>query len=250
MLAGALAGLLAGGGAAWLVAADPGRGRGGPGTVRGDLDVIDAGVRAIDERLALAEARWRRLEERVAAQAPAPAGASEEQVRAIVDDLRALRDATQAEFRRVSDRLEDLRRRLDDASSPPPEPSGPPTAEEEDRWATLARDPDGGRRFSALQRLGRFRSERSVQVSVDSLADEDPKVVWQAVRNLGRFRAREAAAAVARLLDGTVEIRAAAYEALLDMGAPTDTGFDATALPDDRKDAVAALRRWAETEER
>jgi HEAT repeat protein len=179
-----------------------------------------------------------------------PAAASPEQVRAIVDDLRAVRDATQEEFRRVAERLEDVRRRIDDAASPAAEPPGPPSPEEEDRWTSLARDPDGGRRFSALQRLGRFRTERSVEVSIERLSDEDPKVVWQAVRNLGRFRAREAAAAVAALLDASVEIRAAAYETLLEMGAPQDTGYDATALPEQRREPAAALRRWADAEDR
>lgn len=254
MLAGALAGLVAGGLAAWLVASDPGRGRGGPGTLRGDLDVLQAHVTSVDTRLAVAEAGWQAAAEKWAAAAarddasPNPA----ERMRVLAEDVRALRDAVRGELQHVEARLADLRRRVDDAGAGPGDSGsaaqGPPSQEDEDRWTTLARDSDAGVRFSALSRLGRARTERSVQVSIDRLGDDDAEVAWQAIRNLGQFRERDAASQVAAFLDHEdVVLRAAAHDALVLMGAPRDTGFDATDSAAKRKAAAEALRHWAES---
>jgi HEAT repeat protein len=254
LLAGSLAGLLSGGLAAWLLVSDPGRGRGGPGTLRGDIDVLQAHVTAVDTRLAVAEAGWQSAAEKwasVAAQGNAPPVAVEH-LRAVSEDLRALRDAVKSELQHVEARLADLRRRVDDMGTSPAASGaaaqGPPSQEDEDKWATLARDSDAGVRFSALSRLGRARTERSVQVSVERLGDDDDEVVWQAIRNLGQFRERDAAGEVAPFLDHEdVVLRAAANEALVLMGAPRDTGFEATDAPAKRKAAAEALRRWAES---
>jgi HEAT repeat protein len=254
VLAGSLAGLLAGGLAAWLVASDPGRGRGGPGTLRGDLDVLQAHVTAVDTRLAVAEAGWQAAAEKwaaVAADGKAPP-VEVDHLRALAEDLKALRDAVKGELQHVEARLADVRRRVDEMGASPAvtgaAAKGPPSQEDEDRWATLARDSDAGVRFSALSMLGRARTERSVQVSVDSLGDDDAEVVWQAIRNLGQFRERDAAAQVAAFLDHEdVVLRAASHDALLLMGAPRDKGFEATDTPAKRKAAAEALRRWAES---
>jgi HEAT repeat protein len=199
---------------------------------------------SLEARLVAAEAGWRSVAER-----PATATGHDEAIRALAQDLRALREWTETEFKAADEQFADLRRRIDDANAPPAvSPDAPPSPEEEDRWITLARDADGGVRFSALQRLGRFRTDRSAHVSVERLTDEDPKVAWQALRNLGRFREVAAAAEVSVLLDHAESVvRAAAYAALLDMGAPKDTAFDASLPADKRKAAAAALKAWAET---
>lgn len=183
------------------------------------------------------------------ADASRPAGADAEQLRAVAADLRALREWMEKELKTADEQFADVRRRIDELNAPPAASSdAPPTPEEEDRWTTLARDADGGVRFSALQRLGRFRTDRSVHVSVERLSDEDPKVAWQALRNLGRFREVAVAAEVSALLDHAESVvRAAAYGALLEMGAPKDTGFDASAPADKRKAGAAALKTWAES---
>ena len=201
-------------------------------------------------RVVSLEARLAAVEAERKSAAGQAAGAGAEDLRAVAQDLRALREWIEAELKAADEQLADLRRRIDDANSPPVASSDtPPTTEEEDRWTTLARDADGGVRFSALQRLGRVRTDRSAHVSVECLGDEDPKVVWQALRNLGRFREIAAAAEVAALL-GHAEavVRMAAYTALVEMGAPKDTGFDDPyTSADKRKAAAAALRAWAES---
>lgn len=196
---------------------------------------------SLEARLIAAESEWNSA-------AAHPAGVGGQDVRAVAQDVRALREWIEAELKAADVQFADLRRRIDDANAPPVvSPDTPPTTEEEDRWTTLARDADGGVRFSALQRLGRVRTERSVHVSIECLADEDAKVVWQALRNLGRFREVAAASEVAALLDHAESVvRAAAYGALLDMAAPKDSGFDPSAPADKRKAAAAALRAWAE----
>lgn len=254
MLAGTLAGLLAGGLAAWFVASDPGRGRAAPGTLRGDLDVIQEHVISVDTRLAVSQAGWQAALDRMAAIEATGTESPHaiEEIRAVAQDLKSIRDALVGELRVLDARIGDLRRRLGDAGSQSGpatvSPDTPPTQEDVDRWATLARDADAGIRFSALSRLGRFRTERSVQLSVERLSDDDVEVVWQAVRNLGRFRERDAAAQIAPLLHhGEAVIRDAAHQALMAMGAPKDTEFTATASPEKRKAAADALKRWAES---
>jgi HEAT repeat protein len=252
-LAGALAGLLAGGAAAWFLARDVGRGRGGAGTLRGDVDSIEARISAIDERIAAADARLKAaLDKPSAAQSPAAASqAVLDQLRATAEDLRALRDSVRAELQNVDARLADLRRRIDEqaaAMAPGASREGPLSPDDEDKWAARAHDPDPGVRFTVLSLLGRARTDRSVQVSIDRLADEDAEVAWRAVKNLGQFRERDAAAQVVALLDhADAAVRAAAFDALRAMGAPKDAAFDATASPENRKAAAEALRRWAES---
>lgn len=253
-LAGVLGGLFAGAAAAWLVASDPGVGHGAPGTLRGDLDLLREQVKLLDGRLAVAQAGWQEAANR-AAEAVArgsPDAASVADLRALADDLRRLRDDLRGELAVVDARLADLRRRLDEAGSLPPasspgrDPASSP--EDEDRWVTRSRDADAGVRFSALSRLGRVRTDRSVQVAVERLGDEDARVAWQAVRNLGFFRERDAAAQVAPLLDSKEAVlRAAAHDALVAMGGPKDTGFDPTASAEKRKSAADQLKLWAES---
>jgi HEAT repeat protein len=216
--------------------------------------VLQSEVRAIDGRLAVAEAGWREAAAR-AAQAAAkggPSPAADADVRTVADDLKRLRDDLHGELVVVDARLADLRRRIDEAGAAPAAATAvrdaAPSPEDEDRWITRARDSDPGVRFSALSRLGRVRTDRAVQVSVERLADDDVEVVWQAVRNLGQFRERDAAAQVAALLDhAEAVVRAAAHDALVAMGAPKDVGFDATAPAEKRKPAADKLKHWAET---
>jgi HEAT repeat protein len=250
-VAGAAAGLLAGAAVAWFVASDPGRGLGAPGSLRGDVDAQTATVLALQARVAAVEAAVRAVDEKIAAvAAPAPGAptATIEQLRTVAQDLKALRDSLAAELQKVDDRLGDLRRRIDEQNAPRAPRGGPLTEEEENYWAARARDSDPGVRCSALTMLGRGRTERSVNVSIDRLADEDPEVVWNALSNLARFKERAAAAQVAPLLDHAArEVRAAAYEALVAMGAPTDTGYNAVASAEKRKPAADALKKWSES---
>ncbi len=242
---GATAGLLAGAGAAWLSASDPGRGRGAQGSLRGDLDALVARVSALELRLASFESSIRSLEEKSAA--AANSSVTVEQLRGVANDAKALRDSASAELEKVEARLSDLRLRIDELSGSSARREGPPTEDEENEWAAKTRDADPGVRFSALTMLGRARTERSVQASKDGLADEQSEVVWQALRNLARFKERAAAPQAAQKLDhADVAVRSAAYDALLAMGAPRDTGFDAAASAEKRKAAVDALKKWAE----
>lgn len=207
-------------------------------------------MRTVDARLTAADAAWQSLVARTAAaEKSGAASVSAEHVRAMVEDLKALRDAMRGELSVVDARLTELRRRADEiaagSASPGAAHEGPPTPEDEDRWATQARDADPGVRFSALSRLGKARTERSVQVSVERLEDDDAKVVWLAVRNLGQFRDRDAAPRIAELLDhAEAVVRAAACDALVRMGAPADTGFDSADAPQMRKPAADRLKRW------
>ena len=209
-------------------------------------------MKAIDGRLAVAHAGWQETADRVANAAAqgAPSQATAAEIRAVADDLRRLRDDLRGELLVVDARLADLRRRMDEAGAAPATPGrdAPPSQDDEDRWVTRTRDSDAGVRFSALSRLGRVRTERAVQVAIERLGDDDVEVVWQAVRNLGQFRERDAAAQVAPLLDhAEAVVRAAAHEALVAMGAPKDTGFDATASAEKRRAAAEKLKKWAET---
>jgi HEAT repeat protein len=213
------------------------------GISRAELDALAGRVASLEARLADGESRWKSVAER-------PAAADDERVRALAQDLRALREWAEGELKAVDAQFDAVGRRIDDANAPfAASADAPLTPEEEDRWATLARDTDGGVRFSALQKLGRMRTDRSVHASVERLADDDPKVVWQALRNLGKFREADTAPQVAVALDHAESVvRTAAYAALLDMGAPKDTGFDANETSaEKRKPAVAALKAWAES---
>jgi HEAT repeat protein len=231
------------------LAADPGRGNGAAGSLRGDVDAAVAQLGVLGARFAALDAELRALDQRVAAaHATPPSSAGVEQIAAVAKDLKDLRDALAAELSKVEARLADIRRRVDEQNAPRPTRDGPLSEEEENDWAARARDADPGVRFSALTLLGRKRTERSVHVSVELLLDEESEVVWQALRNLGRFKERAEAKAVAALLGhADVAVRAAAFDALLAMGAPKDTGFDALASPDARKSAAEKLKKWAET---
>lgn len=247
--AGAAAGVIAGAAAAWFVASDPGRGRGAPGGLRGDVDAQAATVVSLEARVAEIDAALSAMDERLAAVAtPAPGAATLEQLRVLAQDAKALRESLAAELQKVDDRLSDLRRRIDEQNAPRPPRGGPLSEEEENYWAARIRDPDPGVRSSALTMLGRARTERSVQVSRERLGDDEAEVVWHALKNLARFRERPAAREVAALLGhADVAVRAAAYDALVAMGAPRDTGFDPTVPPEKRKPATDALKKWAES---
>jgi len=208
-------------------------------------------ILALDARLAVVDATLRSLSDRPSA-AASPASAQPiatlEQLQALTADVKALRDALAAELRKVDERLVDLRRRIDEQTAPRTPREGPLTEEEESDWAARARDPDPGVRCSALWVLGRARTERSVHVSLERLADEDPEVVVYAMLNLGRFKERAAAGKIVPLLGhADVALRATAYQALLAMGAPKEPAFDSTALPEKRRAAVEALKKWAES---
>jgi HEAT repeat protein len=111
----------------------------------------------------------------------------------------------------------------------------------------LSSDPEPGVRFSALVRLGRARTDRSVQASLARLDDPASEVVWQALRNLGGFRDRGTAPAIARMLDHPAAVvRGAALQALLRIGAPTDSGYDPAGPPGERAPAAERLRAWAD----
>jgi HEAT repeat protein len=128
-----------------------------------------------------------------------------------------------------------------------PDPTGPLPEEDEPRFVVRAADADPGVRFSALVRLGRRRSDRSVQVSLARLDDPDDSVVWIAVHNLGGFRERDAAPEIAALLDHPAAlVRQKAHDTLVRLGAPADTGFEALDSPEVRELAAARLRSWAD----
>jgi hypothetical protein len=251
LAAAALCGLAAGAASAFLLGRDAGRGRGADGTLRGDLDRLEARVleceAASAERLAKLVARLEAAEGAGAAGAPGDPVA--ESLAALAEDLRALRDALRRDLGSVESRLIELERRVADAEALLPvrraDERAPPTEEEEAVWVNLAQDPDPLRRFSALARLGRTRTDRSVRASVEALADGDERVLWQALRNLGGFSERAAARDAAALLDHPLTVvRAASSDALRRMGAP-DSGFDATASPEKRRAPSQALRSWA-----
>ena len=226
--------------------------------MRGDLDDLKVRVAALDARVVAAETGWLTVASRVAAweRRAAETPESAQEAAALAEDLRKLRDWMRAELSSVESRLADVRRRIDDATSAPPRgagPAGPLTPEEEEGWATFARERDPGVRFSALVHLGQTRTDRAVQVAVERLADEDEEVLRQAIRNLGAFRERDAAPQVAERLDHPRPIiRAAARDALVAMGAPKEVLFDPIVAPDKRSDAVRAaaeaLRRWADSQ--
>jgi hypothetical protein len=255
--AGALAGLLLGAAGAWLVLGDPGPGRGRPGTLRGDLDRLTARQGLL---VAASEGADRGLLARVEALERSVLGLDADVARhaevaqaleALSQDLRTLRAAYEDELSVVDARLEQLGRRLEELSVA----AGllrvgtgaalPASDEEEGMWVNLARDADPNRRFSALVKLGRRKTDRSVAVSLEALNDAEPTVVRQAARNLGQFRELSAAARLAWLLGNPdVGVRQAAYDALRDLGAP-DSGYVPTAPAEDRADPAAHLRAWA-----
>lgn len=240
MLGGACAALLV----VWALGTHPGRTDEGLDELR---SLVVAQHRLCSEHL-------QALDARVATLAAAPRGPMEDAgARAALHDLASdvelLRDSVRMELMVVDAELERLADVIDDVAGGlgGPDPAGPLTPEAEPRWVVLAGDPEPGVRFSALVRLGRSRTDRSVQASLSRLDDDAPQVVWQALRNLGAFRSREAAPRVARLLGHESPIvRSAAHETLLRLGAPDDTGYDPVADPGDRAAAAARLRAWAE----
>ncbi|MCE9634181.1 MAG: HEAT repeat domain-containing protein [Planctomycetes bacterium] len=251
---GACCGIVGGALGGWLATRDPGRGRGAPETIRGDIDRLEAGTLSARADTADAlQAVVARLEtlERAAANGD-PAGDIVGTAKALAADIRALRDGTARDLRAADARIAGLERRVDElmslvALSPLSAPStreATPTAEEEAVWVNLAQDADPMRRFSALAMLGRGRSDRSIRASLEALKDPSELVAWQAAQNLGRFGEHSAVRDLAALLrHDAVLVRHAAHEALRRLGAP-DTGFDASALPAERKAAVEAIERW------
>lgn len=235
----------------WLVARDPGRGRGATGTIRGDVDAAEAdGLAARAEAAATLAALAKRIDdlERASQGGATVPGDVAAAASALADDLCRLRDAVTRDLTAADARIRALERRVEPlaALAPPPSPgAGPAVEEEEAVWLNLARDPDPLRRFSALKMLGRARTDRSVRASIEALKDPAPQVVWQAAQNLGRFDEKSAARDLAGLLrNEDFTVRSAAHEALRRLGAP-DVAFDAAAAPEKRKSAIEALERWA-----
>lgn len=233
--------------------ADPGRGRGGEGSLRGDLDLVEAALLvATAEQARTSEVLLSRLDavEARLATLPAAEGADAQALGGVLDDLGRLRDAVRGDLAAADARLAAVERRLAEVIDVLPaarsDTGAPPTDEQEAVWVNLARDPEPLRRFSAIERLGLRRTDRSVRASTDALDDSDAHVVWQALRNLGAFGERSAAGDVVRLLDHPeAVVRHAAWEALVRMGAP-ESGFEAVAPPEERAAAVRDLRKWAE----
>lgn len=208
----------------------------------------DPALRVAQERLAAAEARVTALEGRADAS---------QALEALAADLTQLRDDVRAELELVDGSLRVLSDRVDRVLESGQVVSGAAmaalegelTEEERQVWAALSRDSaDPGQRFSALVVLGRHKSDDGIQAAVERLEDtaEVAVVLWQALRNLGEFKERSAAVAVARLLEhDEAVVRAAAFKALAKMGAP-DPGFDPVAKQEDRAESSARLRAWAE----
>ena len=170
-------------------------------------------------------------------------------IRDVGADLHLLRDSLRMELLVVDAELERLAEIIDDVAGGVggADPSGPLSEEEEPRWVVLSADHEPGVRFSALVRLGRTRTDRSVQASLARLEDVDPSVVWQALRNLASFRERAAAAVVVPLLEhDSAAVRGAALDALLRLGAPADSGYDPVGPIQERNAAAAVLQRWAD----
>ncbi len=164
-------------------------------------------------------------------------------------DLRLVRDAVRMEIRTLDEELRRLAEAVAEVADAGggSDPAGPLGEDEEPRWVVLASDPDPGVRFSALVRLGRRRSDRSVGVSVARLRDPAESVIWAALRNLGAFHERGAAAAVADLLaHETPLLRLTAHETLLQIGLPSDLAFDPLGDADTRAAQAIAIRAWAD----
>jgi len=213
---------------------DPGRGRGAEGTLRGDLDRVErSDLVGRTSSLQALEALSTRVAEIEKGLAAAPTG--------------TVRRVGFGQARPFLETRVDLLAALAALAPPPGGDTAPPTEEEAGEWVTLARgDPDPGRRFSALSMLGRSRTDRSVHASIEALQDPSELVVWQALRNLGRFQERAAARdVVPNLKHASVAVRAAAYEALRRMGAP-DVSFDAADLEEHRRGPAETLERWVE----
>lgn len=200
----------------------------------------------IAERLGGVEARLQALGETVGGEA-----ATAKSVEVIARDLRSLRDALRFELRAVDEELRRVSEAVSEvAGSDTGQNGGPLTPEQEPRWVVRSVDADPGVRFSALVRLGRRRTDRSVRASRERLHDDAPIVVWQALRNLGAFEERAAARDVARLLEHEQPvIRSAAAVTLVRLGAPADTGYDPIADPAERQGPAQVLRDWANAAE-
>ncbi len=226
----------------------------GDGSIRNDLDALerrllrDAAVDLTTRDAILG--RIAALEQSVIA---AGSAADREEARAafaaLAADVKALGASLQEDLRTADARLAAVEGRVRDleaiSGASSASASGPLSEEEEALWATDARSPDAMRRFSALVKLGRTRSDRSVACAMNALSDEDERVAWQALRNLGSFKERAAAREVAALLDHpTSVLRLAASQALARMGADVAV-FDAAASPAKRREAAEALQRWA-----
>ena len=233
---------------------DPGRGRGAEGTLRGDLDRAES--RLLEESSLSAQntaallARVAQLEAAVGALPESPARtAVAAALSALAEDLRALGDSVRRDLESAEMRLGILERRLDEtAALLPPVGAAGATGGAEDQeavWVNLAHDADPLRRFSALACLGRARTDRSVRTSLEALRDPDPRVLWMALRNLGTFAERPAARDVSAFLDHAgPEVRNAAWEALVRMGAP-ESDFHAEEGPEKRREPAARLKAWA-----
>ena len=211
--------------------------------LRHDLVALSAryvsSVERTDERLAAIEARLALPVEDAAVRAA---------LEAAVEDLHVLRDSVRYELSAVDDELGRLADQIEDVagSSEGLDPTAPLHDAEEPRHVVLSADPDPGVRFSALVRLGRRRTDRSLQASIARLEDPSERVVWAALRNLGAFREPSTAPDVAALLaHERAVVRTAAFDALRTMGAPRDIGYDPVLPAEEREPAEAQLRAWA-----
>ncbi len=191
---GACCGVLGGAAAGWCLSRDPGRGRGTDGTLRGDLDRVEAstlGARAeIAASLASVAERVTALELGSHGGAPASEDVANA-LRAVASDLANLRDAVVRDLGHADRRIADLEHRVDEllaliALQAPPPAQSAGNDEDEAVWVNIAQDPDPLRRFSALAMLGRARTDRSVRASSEALRDPEEIVVWQAAFQLGR----------------------------------------------------------------
>jgi HEAT repeat protein len=244
VLAGAIGGACAAVLTVWFLGAHPGRTQGELDALRDDMTQMR--VRHADA-LAGLDARLRALEDRPSA-APIDVDARAG-VETVAAQLVSLRDALRLELVAVDAELHRLTTIVDvlAGGQAAVDPAGPLPEEDEPRFVVRSGDPDPGVRFSALVRLGRRRSDRSVQASLARLDDEDDKVVWIALGNLGAFREREAAGEIVLLLDHpSALVRQKAHATLVRLGAPADTGFDALDPPEVRELAAAVLRAWAD----
>ena len=249
---GGVCGLLAGlAGARWFES--PVRGEGHPGTLRGDLDDLEA--RMLESAASDLTARALVLDRLAAIEHAAGAASTaadrdstRRAVGAVAEDLKLLAAALRADLHAADQRLAGLESRSREleltVGATVGAAPGPLSDEDEAVWVTTARNEDPLRRFSALVRLSRRRSERSVQSATEALRDSDERVVWQAVRNLSGFQERGALRDIAPRLDHPATIvRQAAFEALTSMGAP-NLSYDPAATAATRRADTELLKKW------
>lgn len=188
------------------------------------LDALEAEARGL---AALVEAEGRSLAE-LGSSGAAAAEAEEDRLEGVERSLGTLLEA-----------VEGIRKDLAVLKGP----EGLSPEEEKDLEERLA-DVNAGVRFDALWRLRRGTGEAARRAAAKGLADPEDSVRWQAALLVRDLRVKEAVPAlVERLADGSVAVRAAAFEALRTIEG-VDLGFDPLEpSPDKRGEAI---RRWKE----